>query len=155
MLKKLSKIALSMALLVGFAGVAQAEMTREEYAIKFRRGGYTMAAWYFGSLSRMVKGEMPYDKALFARNAEYLAVLSKLPKDGFIPGSDTGDTKAKPEIWFQGAKFKEANDRFENESAKLAEVAKGGDLNAIKEQLGKVQKTCKSCHDDFKNKSVQ
>jgi len=153
MLKKTSKIVLSAALLVGFVGVAQAEMTREEYAVKFRRSSFTAMTWYFGPMARMVKGEMPYDKALFARNAEYLAFLSKLPKDGFIPGSDGGDTKAKPEVWSKADKFKEANDRLESETAKLAEVAKGGNFDVVKEQLGKVQKTCKACHEDFKKKA--
>jgi cytochrome c556 len=153
MLKKTSKIVLSAAILVGFVGVAQAEMTREDYAVKFRRSSFTAMTWYYGPMSRMVKGEMPYDKALFARNAEYVAFLSKLPKDGFIPGSDGGDTKAKPEVWSKADKFKEANDRMENEAAKLAELAKGGNLDALKEQLGKLQKTCKGCHEDFKKKA--
>lgn len=72
MLKKISMTGLSMALLIGFSGMAQAEMSREDYAIKFRRGGYTVLGWYYGPLYRMAKGEMPYDKALFLRNAEYL-----------------------------------------------------------------------------------
>lgn len=153
MLKNISKIVLSTALMVGYASVAQAEMSREDYAIKFRRGGYTVLGWYYGPLYRMAKGEMPYDKALFLRNADYLAVLSKLPKDGFIPGSGAGETKAKPEIWSKSDKFKEANDRLENESVRLAELAKTGDLDAIKVQFGNVQKSCKACHDDFKNKA--
>ncbi len=152
-MKKLSMIAVSMTLLAIFAGDAQAEMTREEYAIKFRRGGYTMIGWYYGTLHRMAKGVMAYDKALFARNAEYLAVLSKLPKDGFIPGSDSGETKARLEIWSNSDEFKKVNEHFENESAKLGEVAKGDNFEAIKEQFGKVQKTCKACHDDFKKRT--
>ena len=153
MLKQMTKAGLSLALLVGFVGAAQAEMSREDYAIKFRRSSFTTMTWYYGPMSRMAKGEMPYDKALFARNAEYLAFLSKLPKDGFIPGSDSGDTKAKPEVWSKADKFKEANDRMESETAKLAELAKGGNLDVLKEQLGKVQKTCKACHEDFKKKA--
>jgi cytochrome c556 len=153
MLKRTSKIILSAALLVGFVGAAQAEMTREEFAVKFRRSSFTAMTWYFGPMARMAKGDMPYDKALFARNAENLAFLSKLPKDGFIPGSDVGDTKAKPEIWSKADKFKEANDHMESEAAKLAELAKGGNLDALKEQLGKLQKTCKACHENFKKKA--
>ncbi len=153
MLKKMSQVVLSVALLAGYAGVAQAEMTKEDYAIKMRKSGYTMLAWYMGPLGRMAKGDMPYDKALFQRNAETLAFLSKLPKEGFVPGSDKGETKAKPEVWGKADKFKAANDALENESAKLAELSKEGKLDALKEQLGKVQKACKSCHEEFKNKA--
>ncbi len=153
MLKEAFRIVLSVALLAGFVGVAQAKMTREEFAIKFRRSSFTTMTWYLGPMSRMAKGEMTYDKALFARNAEYLAFLSKLPKDGFIPGTGGGDTKAKPEIWTKADKFKEANDLMEKETARLAEVAKGGNFDAIKAQFGKVRKTCKACHEDFKKKA--
>jgi len=140
-------------LLVGVVGFSQAEMTHEEYAIKFRRSGFTVLGWYYGLLYHMAKGEAVYDKILFARNAEYLALLSKLPRDGFIPGTETGDTKAKPEIWSKSDKFIEAYDHLVDESSKLAEVSKSGNFDAIKEQFGKVQKTCKACHDDFKKKA--
>lgn len=153
MLKKTSQVVLSVALLASFIGVAQAEMTREDYAIKVRKGGFTMMTWYMGPMGRMLKGDMPYDKAQFQRNAEALAFLSKLPKDAFIPGSDKGETKAKPEIWSKADKFKAANDAMESETAKLAELSKAGSLDALKEQLGKVQKTCKACHEEFKTKS--
>lgn len=153
MLNRIVQVALALALLAGFAGAAQAEMSREDFAIKVRKGGYSMLAWYMGPMGRMAKGDMPYDKALFQRNAETLAYLSKLPKDAFIPGSDKGETKAKPEVWSKADKFKAANDALENESAKLAELSKGGNLDALKEQLGKVQKACKSCHEEFKNKA--
>jgi len=155
MLIKMSKAMLSMALLAGFVGVVQAAdqpPSREEAAIKFRKSAYTTLMWYFGPIVRTAKGDIPYDKGLIARNAEYVAFLSKLPRDGFIPGSDKGETKAKPEIWTNSAKFKDAADALERETAKLAEIAKGGNLEAIKEQAGKVQKACKSCHDDFKKK---
>jgi cytochrome c556 len=88
MLKMISRIILSVVLLTGFIGIAQAETkpTREEMAIKFRRSAYMVVVKYFGEMGAMVKGEMAYDKALFVRDADYVAFLSKLPKDGFIPG---------------------------------------------------------------------
>jgi cytochrome c556 len=153
MLKKVSLVVVSVALLAGSVGVANAEMSREDYAIKVRKGGFTMMTWYMGPMGRMLKGEMPYDKAQFQRNAEALAFLSKLPKDAFIPGSDKGETKAKPEIWSKADKFKTAYDAMEAETAKLAELSKTASQDALKEQMGKVQKTCKSCHEEFKNKA--
>jgi cytochrome c556 len=142
-------------LLVGFAGIAQAEMTREEYAIKFRRSSFSVLGWYYGSMHRMVKGITPYDQVLFMRDAERVAFLSKLPKDGFITETETGDTKAKPEIWTKPDLFKDDMERLENESAKLAELAKGGDFELIKSQFGKVQNTCKTCHDDFVKRKTE
>jgi cytochrome c556 len=34
----------------------------------------------------------------------------------------------------------------------LAEVAKAGDLNTSKAQLGEAGKACKACHDKYRNK---
>jgi len=155
MVRQTLRFALVSVFLVGFAGIAQAEMTREEYAIKFRKSSYSVLGWYYGSMHRMVKGINPYDQALFQRDAERVALLSKLPKDGFIAGTEVGDTKAKPEIWTKPALFKEDNDKLENESAKLAELAKGGDFEVIKTQFGKVQKACKTCHDDFVKRKTE
>ena len=45
--------------------------------------------------------------------------------------------------------------QMEKETAKLAEVARNGDLNALKAQVGATGKTCSSCHDDFKTKQKQ
>jgi len=100
----------------------------------------------------MAKGEKPYDAAAFARHAEIVAFMSKLPIEGFIPGSDKGETKAKPEIWSDMDDFKAKLEKMQNEAAKLAEVAKGGDFNAVKAQLGETGKACKACHDKYRNK---
>lgn len=153
MLSRIFRSILTLALLAGVSFAAHAEISREEFAIKFRRSGYTMIMWHYGPLSKMVKGLMPYDKEVFIRNAETLAFLVRLPKEGFIPGSDKGDTKARPEIWSDAAGFKAANDLLENEVDRLVELAKGNNFDAVKEQLGKVQKACKACHEDFKIKT--
>jgi len=76
----------------------------------------------------------------------------------FVPGSEKTvngvKTRVKPAL-FNPAKrdtlIKVATD-FNREANKLAEVAVGGDEDAIKEQFGKVGKTCKACHKEFKYK---
>ena len=56
-------------------------------------------------LGKMAKGQAPFDAAVVATNAttikERLEQASKL----FPPGSDTGETKAKPEVWSERAGF--------------------------------------------------
>ena len=79
---------------------------KPEDAIKFRRGVMAVIGWNFGSMAAMAQNKKPYDAATFARNAEVVAFMSKLPHEGFTPGSDTGDTKAKPEIWLDMDDFK-------------------------------------------------
>lgn len=138
--------------LLGAAGVARADAPKAKDAIEYRQSVMTVIKWQFEPMAAMVKGKMPFNKDLFAQNAAYLEVLSKLPLEGFTPGSDKGDTKAKPEIWTDWDKFKSRMNDFQMESAKLASVAKDGDMNAIRAQFGDTAKTCKACHDDFKKK---
>jgi cytochrome c556 len=132
------------------AGLAFAQ--KPEDAIKYRQGVYRVIGWNFGPMAAMAKGEKPYDAAAFARHAEIVAFMSKLPLEGFIPGSENGETKAKPEIWLDMDDFKAKLEKMQNEAAKLAEVAKGGDFSAAKAQLGETGKACKACHDKYRNK---
>jgi len=41
---------------------------------------------------------------------------------------------------------------MQQEAAKLAEVAQSGDFNAVKAQVGETGKSCKACHDKYRNK---
>jgi cytochrome c556 len=50
------------------------------------------------------------------------------------------------------AKFKQAQDRLQNETTKLVALTKSGDEAAVKAQIGAVNKACDSCHDDFREK---
>jgi cytochrome c556 len=134
-----------------FAASAFAQAKPED-AIKYRQGVYRVIGWNFGPMAAMAKGERPYDAAAFARHAEIVAYMSKLPLEGFVPGSENGDTKAKPEIWLDMEDFKAKLEKMQAEASKLAQVAQGGDFNAAKAQLGETGKACKACHDKYRNK---
>ncbi len=69
---------------------------------------------------------------------------------GTGPESDI-ETAAKPEIWTQRAEFKAQQGAFGHEAAKLAKVAAGDDVAAIKTQWQALGKTCKGCHQKFRN----
>lgn len=125
---------------------------KAEDAIKYRRGVYSVIGWNFGSMAAMVKGKKPYDAAVFARNAEIVAFMSMLPLEGFTPGSDKGDTKAKPEIWENMDDFKAKLEKMQQEVKALEKVAKAGDFDAAKSQLGETGQACKDCHDKYRNK---
>ena len=139
-------------LAVVFSGNVSADDVKPEDAIKYRKSVMTVMRWEFKPLSAMVKGERPFDKDMFVRNAAYLEVLSKMPLEGYVPGSDKGETKAKPEIWTEMDKFKGGMDKLQTETAKLAQVAKTREMSQIKAQLGETEKTCKACHDNFRSK---
>jgi cytochrome c556 len=78
--------------------------------------------------------------------------MIKLPWGAFAPGTESGDTKAKPEIWLEMEDFKAKAEKVQAEADKLAQVAKGGNFDALKAQVGETGKACKACHDKFRNK---
>jgi cytochrome c556 len=140
-------------LLAGVIAIAYAQDIKPDRAIKYRQGALTTMAWHFGYLGAMAKGEQPYNKDEAIRRSSIVSEVSKLPWEGFIPGSDQGaPTKAKPDIWKEPAKFKELQTKLIDETAKLATVAKTGDEAAFKAQVGATGKACGNCHDDFRAK---
>ena len=104
------------------AGSAFAQAKPED-AIKYRQGVYRVIGWNFAPMAAMVKGDRPYDAAAFARKADLVAYMSKLPLEGFVPGSEAGETKAKPDIWLDMDDFKAKLEKMQGEAAKLAEIA--------------------------------
>jgi cytochrome c556 len=134
------------------AAVFAIAQTKPEDSIKYRRSAMYLVGANFGPLAAMAQGKRPYDKDAAIKHANIVAFVSKLPLEGFVPGTDTGDTKAKPEIWQDQEDFKAKMDKMNQETAKLGQVAQTGDFEALKAQVGETGKTCKSCHDKFKNK---
>lgn len=131
---------------------ASAQFAKPEDALKYRKASLTVMGTHFARMGAMVQGKVPFDAKSAADNAEIVANMAKLPWAAFGEGTDVGDTKAKPEIWKQNAKFKEAAEKLQVESAKLAAAAKTGKEDAFKAAFSATAGTCKSCHDDFKAK---
>jgi cytochrome c556 len=78
--------------------------------------------------------------------------MSKLPYAGFVDGT-SGTEKGTPKasVWTERAKFDDEAKKMQDEVAKLAVVAKGGNLEQIKTAFGAAGGACKSCHDNFRN----
>jgi cytochrome c556 len=131
---------------------AAAQFAKPEDAIKYRKAAFSVTAAHFGRMGAMAQGKAPFDAKLAVENAEIVATMAKLPWAAFGEGTDAGETKAKPEIWKQNAKFKEAADKYQAESVKLLAAAKTGKEDTFKAAFSAAAGTCKSCHDDFRNK---
>lgn len=129
---------------------AQAQFAKPEDAIKYRKASYTVMAAHFGRLGAMVNGRMPYDAKVAAENAELVLTLAKLPWAAYGEGTDKGETRAKPEVWKEAAKFKDAADKMQVEIGKLNVAAKAGNVDALKAAFGPAAASCKACHDTFR-----
>ena len=140
----------SAVLLLAMGLPAQAQFAKPEDAIKYRKASFTVMSAHFGRLGAMANGRAPYDAKAAADSADVVATLSKLPWAAFGEGTDKGDTRAKPEIWKEAAKYKEAADKMQAEIVKLNTAAKAGNIDALKAAFGPAAASCKACHDNFR-----
>ena len=140
------------ATLLAAALPAAAQFAKPEDAIKYRKAAFTVTAAHFGRMGAMAQGKAPFDAKVAAENADLVVAFSKLPWAAFGPGTDMGETKAKPEIWKEQAKFKAAADTAMGELSKLDAAAKTGNIDQIKVAFGAAAQSCKACHDAYRNK---
>ncbi|NML87188.1 cytochrome c [Polaromonas sp.] len=141
------------ATLLAIAAPASAQFAKPEDAIKYRQSALSVMGTHFGRIGAMVNGKIPFDAKAAVENAEIVAEMAKLPWAAFGPGTDKGgNTKAKPEIWTEQAKFKEYSDKMVLETGKLVIASKTGNLDVLKTAFAATAETCKSCHDAFRNK---
>lgn len=138
-------IAISM---LAFAGTAAyADPIKDRQDLMKERGKLA------GQISKMVKGETPFDgaAALDALKAMQ-ANAEKFDVDTLFPaGSDTGKTTAAPKIWEDMAGFKAAGDKFLADT-KAAVAAAPADADALKAQLNTLGGDCGTCHETYRIK---
>ncbi len=151
---KMSRAAsVAIAVLAGVCLHAQAQAQAQvmpEKAIKVRQSGYYLMGAQMARINATIKGDLPFDKTSLALSADALELLGRIVTDHYPPGSDLGNTRAKAEVWKDGARFKELAAASQGEAARLKTAVHGGDLDAIKTAFGATSKSCKACHDVFK-----
>jgi len=152
-MRAITKIMIFVLFAVLAFGAAYAQFAKPEEAIKYRKSVMFLIVQHFKSMGSVVQGKAAYDKDAFSANADILKMLATLPWDAMkAPGTDKGDTTLSSAVFDNPAQFKKTAESFETDTAMLADTAKGGELNAIKAQFGKVAQSCKSCHTSFRQK---
>ena len=147
------------ALLAGFSAVALAAGVAASGAedmakiIDYRQNLMKSNGQQAADIGMILKGDVPFGAMNVVAHAEVIHALSRLVLEAFPKGSGTaaGKTRAKDEIWSDWDGFKKDAMALETESAKLVEVAKGGDMKAIADQVAALGKNaCGACHKDFR-----
>ena len=64
----------------------------------------------------------------------------------------TGRSAAKPEVWAQHARFRNEMATFASAAAGVNGALARGDRSAALQQVDRLGKSCKSCHDGFKGR---
>jgi cytochrome c556 len=144
-------LSLAMAGLLASPLAAQAvTFKKAEDAIKYRQSTFSVMATHFSDIGAMVKGDKAFDATAAQANADVVLMLSALPWAGFGPGTEGG--KAKPVIWKEMDKVKAGAQDFQRAAADLKTATASGQLENIKKAFAATQKTCKACHDAYKDK---
>ena len=83
--------------------------------------------------------------------ATSIANWAQVMPDYFPENSDSGDTKARADIWIDLDGFKSRASANEQAALTLISTAKSGDVSATIGALKALGGTCKSCHNNFKD----
>lgn len=141
------------AVLLTFLGAGTHAQDRKlEQAIKHRRAAFTLSATYFSRLLQTVEGNRPFVLQQVVADARAVDYLSRLPWEGFVPGSERGDTRAKEDIWFEEAKFKQMADDLSVKTAELLRAAESGEVKKLKPAFERTRDACDGCHKEFRKK---
>ena len=150
---KISMKVVICAIVVATAGLAYAEFSKPEDAISYRKAVMTIIGHHFGDLAAVVQGKVPYDKKRVLHDATVIQAMAELPWDAVLyPGSDKGDTTLKSSALQEKDKLMSVAHQLESSTQKLAEIAKNGDMAALKAQFGTVAGDCKTCHSTFRHR---
>ena len=91
------------------------------------------------------------DLAAVQEGALQIADWSSRMTDYFPEGSDTGDTKARAEIWFDFEDFTARAGNAEKAALALASLAEAGHQDQLMDGLKNMSSTCKACHSSYKD----
>jgi cytochrome c556 len=127
---------------------AAAAMAGPEADIRYRQAVMKAKGGHMMAIQSIVKGDVPHRGDLLA-HAQALAASGDMMTRLFPPGSGTGRTRARPEIWTNAADFKAKLDEYRAASRALASAAQGSDTAAIGAAMARTGRSCKACHDRY------
>lgn len=147
-MKKLNLAILS-TISVGLLSVANAQMKTDDQ-VEFRKATYKFMALNVGRIKANLDGNFDANAVKTAANAISAAANTK-PEVLFGDGSDKHSSlkvRAKADIWVKKADFDKLANDLQMRASDL--VAAGADKDKVAKAFGDLNKTCKTCHDAFR-----
>jgi cytochrome c556 len=121
--------------------------------VKYRQAYMSAIGGHVGGLASLVKGEYEAEGHL----AIHADAVSKLVTADditalFPEGSATEKSHALPAIWDDFDDFAEKAKAAEHAAQAMNEAAQSGDKAAIGKAMGALGKSCRNCHDDYRER---
>lgn len=136
---------------LAIAGVPATAATPQDI-ITARQVGFKKMGAAMKALNEQLKGDAPAKPVMIA-SAQTIATTAREQPKLFPAGSGPAagvKTDALPGIWTDRATFDAQMGKLIAESGKLAAVANGGDVAAIRAQAKATGAACAACHRQFR-----
>lgn len=119
--------------------------------MKQRHENYEEIGDAMKAISRELKGASP-DLGKVRAGAATIAELAPQVPTWFPAGTgpDVGKTEARAEIWQKPEDFAAKAHAFREVAASFETAARGSDLAAIRSAHASLAKSCKACHDSYR-----
>lgn len=124
-------------------------MEKIEPAIKYRQNVMQAMGGLAGASAGRLRDGFTFGPDMTAI-ASALQALSKDVAALFPPGTDFGETEAKPAVWEERDKFEESAKNLEQKVDAFAAAVKGGDRAETLKAFKGMGDACKACHEDFR-----
>lgn len=125
-----------------------------EDIIKYRAAVMKSQGGHAGAAATIVRGKVDFaDDLLY--HAEALDASLKTVISLFPPGSDFGETRAKPAVWQKRAAFEKSAKDAEKKGAAFLAAVKANDKTTISAKFKGMIDACKACHKDFREKKKE
>lgn len=152
-----TRIALTALLVLSFGitTMALAQPSVEDQ-IKARQSAYTFMSWNMGQIkAQVVDKEVEFNADQVRGWANAIAAtansgMSAMYSPASVEGTGWKPTRLKPEFFDELDKVGEIAGNFVREANALAEVAEGGDPDAIAEQFKATGESCGACHKSYR-----
>jgi cytochrome c556 len=115
---------------------------------KYREGVMKAVGGQMASLGASLKGQVFTENLKL--HASAMADLADIVPHIFPKGSGSEKSEVLPAVWENPEGFKQRVDDFVSAAKQLKTIAANGDMKAIGGAMQKLGKTCKGCHDDFR-----
>ena len=149
MLKKTTLAACAALMTVSLS--APAAIASDEGEIKYRKSVMKAVGGHMGAIAGILKQETG-NAANLQVHTEGMLQLSTITASLFPKGSDFGDTTVLPKVWEKPDEFAAAVKQFEDAAKVMAAAGRSGDMKQVGAAMGELGKSCKNCHENFREK---
>lgn len=146
------RIVVALSLICTAVWSARADEMDPQVVIEGRRANLRDLGAAFKAITDELKKPVP-SLPVIRQYAGQIDALAQQQRFWFPRGSGPEseiETDAKPEIWTRTKEFADAQLALVTEAGRFRDIARGSDIDAIKTQHRAVGKTCKGCHDSFR-----